>query len=182
MVTMRRLGAIGLASVLLGAFTGLAHSQTPAQPKVQPGPREPDWADLLARRYGLALFGDLLNPVETTALAVPGLFRKAGPDLVTFTPVIALGLESTTRGGWYADGPDSREPKLVELWSYRFKNSARDLETGSNLPPPLLKDSVTTFDPGDAPFGLWVSNDNFQDGGVFTEPRRVAARNERLAS
>ena len=43
-----------------------------------PGPNEPDWEVILRERYGLSMFGDLKNPVTTTAHATPGLFRKAG--------------------------------------------------------------------------------------------------------
>jgi len=128
------------------------------------------------------MFGDLKNPVKTTAVATPGLFRKAGPGAVRFTPVIALGLTTRTCGGWYralAEGQAS--PRKISLWSYEFKNSADDLRTGKNLPPPLGPGSATEFDPGDATFGLWVSNDDFSDGGVFSQPRLVARLNRRLA-
>jgi hypothetical protein len=36
------------------------------------------------------------------------------------------------------------------------------------------------FDPGGRPFGLWVSNENWADGGVFTQPAMVTQMNERL--
>ena len=49
------------------------------------------------------------------------------------------------------------------------------------MPPPLEEGSQTRFDPGDQPFGLWVSNDDFRDGGIFTEPALVAHINKRLA-
>jgi hypothetical protein len=163
----------------------LAHSdvnaQTPNQPKVAPGPNEPDWAVVLEKRYGLKIYDDLLNPVKTTVEATPSLFQKAGPGRVTYTPVIALGLETTNRGGWYAPGADTGKPDKHELWSYTFKNTTADLETGKNLPPPLAAGSETTFDPGDRPFGLWISNDGLKDGGVFSEPAVVAAVNRRLA-
>ena len=55
------------------------------------------------------------------------------------------------------------------------------MEAGGELRPPLAPGSATSFDPGDRPFGLWVGNDGLDDGGVFTEPTRVAARNARLA-
>ena len=76
-------------------------AQTPKQPKVAPGPGEPDWEVILRERYGLSMFGDLSNPVKTTPEATPGLFRKAGNGPVRFRPVIALGLETRSRGGWY---------------------------------------------------------------------------------
>jgi hypothetical protein len=96
-----------------------------------------------------------------------------------YTPLIALGLETTNRGGWY----ETREgkPETHELWSYTFKNTTDDLATGKNLPPKLAAGSKTEFDPGDGPFGLWISNDGLKDGGVFSEPKVVAAVNRRLA-
>ncbi len=178
---MRRAAVTTCAFVLLSLVTALVSGQTPKQPKVAPGPNEPDWPVVLKTRYGLSLHDDLLNPVRTTPEATPGLFKKAGAGPVTYTPLIALGLETTTRGGWYTQGPDDASPKRLELWSYTFKNTTADLETGKNLPPPLAGKAVTTFDPGDAPFGLWVSNDGLKDGGAFTQPRVVAAVNARLS-
>lgn len=176
---MRRFVAAALAG--LGTLTCSTLAQTPNQPKVQPGPNEPDWVVILRDQYGLKMFDDLVNPVVTTVQATPGLFRKAGPGPVSYAPVIALGMETVTRGGWYTPGPDDASPRKRDLWSYQFKNTAQDLEKGTNLPPRLQIGSKTTFDPGEEPFGLWVSNDNFQDGGVFTQPRLVAAINQRLA-
>jgi hypothetical protein len=156
--------------------------QGPNQPTVAPGPNEPDWEVVLRERYGLSIFGDLLNPVKTTAAATPGLFRKAGPGPVKFTPVIALGLETRNRGGWYPAASNREDVlKKVSLWSYVFKNSAEDLRTGKNLPPPLDKGSSTEFDPGLTSFGLWISNDGLADGGVFSQPAQVARLNQRLA-
>ena len=74
--------ALGLA---LGAW-----AQTPQQPKVAPGPNEPDWVVILKDRYGLSMFDDLLNPIRTTAAATPGLFRKhlhEAISLVTDKPI-----------------------------------------------------------------------------------------------
>jgi hypothetical protein len=157
-------------------------AQTPHQPKVAPGANEPDWEVILRERYGLSMQQDLLNPVKTTAEATPGLFRKAGAGPVQFTPVIALGLETRNRGGWYAALSDVKaRPDKVALWSYVFKNTSEDLRTGTNLPPPLEPGSRTTFDPGNSAFGLWISNDGLTDGGVFSEPALVARINSRLA-
>jgi hypothetical protein len=168
-------GIAGFLSALLFA------AQESHQPKVAPGPGEPDWEVILRERFGLSMDRDLLNAVKTTAAAAPGLFRKAGPGPVTFRPLIALGLETRTRGGWYsAIEPGKGEPKKSSLWSYVFKNTAEDLRTGNNLPPRLEEASRTTFDPADASFGLWVSNDQFDDGGVFSQPGLVARMNRRL--
>src|SRR5438045_3410240 len=92
---------LSLSAMLVAARNAAAQAPTPRQPKVAPGPNEPDWDVVLKTRYGLSMFGDLLNPVKTTPQATPGLFRKAGPGPVTFRPVIALGLETVNRGGWY---------------------------------------------------------------------------------
>jgi hypothetical protein len=172
--------ALALAPVLVTVGGRTAPAQTPKQPKVAPGPKEPNWDVVLKTRYGLSVFGDLLNPVETTPEATPGLFRKAGPGPVTFTPVIALGLETVNRGGWYR--PGEKTPEKQELWSYQFKNTTQDLENNTNLPPPLRPPANTKFDPGNESFGLWISNDGLQDGGVFSQPRAVAAVNQRLAN
>lgn len=177
---MRRYRTLLVAGAL--ALATLAQAQTPKQPKVAPGPSEPDWVVILKDRYGLAMFADLLNPVETAATAVPGLFKKAGEGPVRYTPVIALGLANTTRGGWYLPGEKGGAPKSQPLWSYKIRNTAEDLETGKNLPPSLNEGSKTSFDPGDKPFGLTIGNDEFNDGGVFTQPALVAAINRRLAA
>lgn len=169
-----------LAVLLTLGLVAVAAAQSPKQPKVAPGPNEPDWVVVLDTRYGLRMFDDLLNPVTTTPEATPGLFRKAGPGPVTYTPVIAMGLETVNRGGWYTPGGDPKAPEKHELWSYKFKNTTEDLARNRNLPPPLAEGAKTTFDPGDKPFGLWISNDGLNDGGVFSEPKVIAAINKRL--
>ena len=47
--------------------------QTSKQPKVAPGPNEPDWVVILRDRYGLSMFDDLKNPVVTTPEATDKL-------------------------------------------------------------------------------------------------------------
>lgn len=172
-----RVVAAGLGITLAVAAAG----QSPVQPKVAPGPNEPDWVVVLRDRYGLSMFGDLLNPARENLGEVRGLFRRAGDGPVTYTPVIALGLETRNRGGWYRSGKDGPATK-AETWTYTFKNTTNDLATGDNLPPPLEAGSKLNFDPGDAPFGLWVSNEGLDDGGVFSEPTVVGRVNKRLAS
>jgi hypothetical protein len=167
--------------LLVMLLTTTAGAQTEHQPKVQPGPMEPDWDVILDQMYGLRMFDDLLNPVKSTPEATPGLFKKAGAGKVTFRPVIALGLPAVIRGGTYTtskDKPDSVESK--ELWSYQYRNTADDIAKGTNLPPPLAADAKTEFDPGAEPFGLFIANDQFKDA-VYSEPRRVKSQNPRLA-
>jgi hypothetical protein len=156
-------------------------AQEPKQPKVAPGPNEPDLSAVLDRLYGLSMFGDLVNPVKTSTDAAPGLFRKAGSGPVTYTPVIALGLETVNRGGWYRPGLDAAHPEKSELWSYKHKHTTKDFNLGNLIPPPLNEGSKTTFDPGNAPFGLWVANDGLKESDAYTQPQVVAALNKRLA-
>lgn len=180
---IRNLVAGGAAVVVLLLVVGGAGAQWPGQPKVAPGPDEPDWAVVLESRYGLRMFDDLANPVTGRVEEAAGRFRKAGPGPVKYTPLIALGLETPTRGGWYAatgEAATARD-RRHELWSYQFKNTTKDLETGENLPPPCREGAVFEFDPGDEAFGLWVSNDGLDDGGAYTEPAVVRAVNRRLA-
>ncbi len=169
-----------IAAVTWLALALPATAQTPKQPTVQNGPSEPDWIAILKGVYGLEMFDDLLNPVKTTAEQTPSLFRKAGPGPVTFQPEMALGLPAVIRGGYYIPGPDAKSPQAKELWNYQFRNSGHDIETGENLPPPLREGSPK-FDPGDAPFGLYIANDQFKDA-VYSQPEVVAALNPRLAT
>jgi hypothetical protein len=179
---MKRVQAIAAVLALAPALAVCLSAQTAKQPKVTKAPNEPDWDVVLRERFGLSMYGDLKNPVTSTALEAAGLFRKAGNGPVTFAPLIALGLETRTRGGWYKE-PRSADtaPEKASLWSYIFKNTADDLRSGKNLPPPLERGAKTEFDPGDGSFGVWVSNDGLDDGGVFSQPALVARLNRRLA-
>ena len=85
------------------------------------------------------------------------------------------------RGGWYRPGPDHAHPVRSELWSYKFKHKTADFAAGRFSVVPLAEGSKTTFDPGEAPFGLWVANDGLADSDSFTEPAVVQAVNKRLA-
>lgn len=169
------------ALILLASLVPAAMGQGPGQPKVAPGPDEPDLSVVLDRLFGLSMFGDLANPVRVSAGSTPGLFRTAGPGPVVYQPVVALGLETVNRGGWYRPGADAARPDRVELWSYRFKHTTAQIESGLVLPPEPAVGSRIVFDPGDAPFGLWVANDGLAESDVYTQPKVVAARNKRLA-
>lgn len=176
---MQRSRWVAWVLVAVGSSAGIG--QEPKQPKVAPGPKEPDWAVVLEGRYGLSMFGDLANPVKGPVEAVPGLFRRATPGPVRFRPEIALGLETQNRGGWYVPAADpDQKPDRRELWRYTFKNTTADVQTGQRLPPPLAEGSQVEFDPGEAPFGLWVSNDGLDDSDVYSQPGVVARHNPRL--
>jgi len=155
-----------------------------AQPPVAPGPGEPNWADILKRQCGLDMDRDLRNPV-VDGVAPPALFIKADKDKpVIYAPIIALGTEEKTHGGWYPAGPKAGDlpgdptAAKIELWSYVYKQPAGEMESGRFTPPTVAGEA--TFDPGMRPFGLWVSNEHFAEPGVFTQPALVAKVNERL--
>jgi hypothetical protein len=136
---------------------------------------------ILDRLYGTRMIADLSNPVVGTALEAAGLFRRAGPGAVRYTPEIALGLEVPIRGGYYTRERPAGKPARRELWTYQHRSTSKRLENGDDLTPPLAAGSVVEFDPGDAAFGLYVANDQFQDA-VFSEPAAVALANPRLAA
>lgn len=154
------------------------------QPAIGSTPDEPHWATLLERRWDLHVDRDLRNPVLSGA-APAAVFRRADRSRpVVFKPIVALGLETTTRGGWYPTSPKAGEvPSDVpntrrELWSYRYKSPLGTRYFGGRPPP--LEEGVITFDPGDGAFGFWISNDAFEDGGIYTQMALVAALNDRL--
>ncbi len=176
-----RIGRFLSCAVLV--LCSLAMLQTDRQPEVAPGPNEPNWWDILDDVYGLDMFGDLANPVNLSAIETPGLFRKAGPGVVVFEPVIALGTENPTHGGWYLKSEAGTRPEKQELWVYADKNTPEEISSPRIRKPSLKSGSRVEFDPGNQPFGVWVSNDSFSDDfGVFSEPSLVARFNTRLAS
>ena len=163
------------------------------QPKVVPGPNEPNWADILKQQWGLDIDHDLRNPVME-GVDPAGVFKKAGDGPVTFTPIIALGTEKTTRGGWYIaldrtntdtkKGKQATErPDCVTLWEYSYRQSESEIKSGQ-FTPPQLNEGSTSFDPGDQPFGLWVDNKKIIDYSyrcAFSESHWVAKQSPRLA-
>ena len=166
-------------------LTAVLCAAVPVQPPVQPGVNEPGLVDILARVWGLELERDLRNPIQQGPGA--GLFIKADPNKpVVFRQVIALGMENPTHAGWYPAGPNPGDvpgdpaKARVELWSYAFKQPEGEMNSYTFTAPPLSK-GEPAFDPGLGPFGLWVSNEAFDDdGGVYTQPAAVAKANARL--
>lgn len=172
-----------LRAVLVAMMAGFAVAQ---QPKVHPGPEEPDWSDLLAERWNLDMKRDLRNPLVKN-VAPAALFKRVNASRpVTFTPILALGMKTATHAGWYKAGPkaDDLPADVVtdreKAWSYAYKHPKAQMESGEYEPVPLAY-GKHEFDPGDATFGLWVSNDEFDEPGVFTQPALVAKVNPRLA-
>lgn len=180
MICMHR--ATALLSIIFAA-TNVSGRASAAQPKVAPGPGgEPDWSYLLKQQWGLDINRDLRNPPLEGAEPA-ALFRRADASKpVTFTPIIALGLETPTSGGWYAVDP--RTLTLAKggehgIWTYTHKQPAEEIKSGQYTPPRLER-GLAHFDPGDAVFGLWVSNEQFKGESVFTQPAMVTRLNERL--
>lgn len=187
--TRRRKATRGvrLASLLAcSASITLCGSAPARQPAIGRSADEPAWPDLLKQQWGLHVHRDLRNPA-IDGVAPAGLFRRADSGKpVTATPIIALGMEAPTHGGWYAAGPlagdlpDDAAGSRRELWSYAFKQPDAERASGRFTPPPCRTGSKE-FDPGDRVFGLWVRNETWDDGGVYTQPAMVAKVNARLA-
>src|SRR6476469_2565274 len=116
-------------------------SATPGQPAVAAASKEPNWVDLLKKQWDLDMDRDLRNPVLEKAPAA--LFTKVDKDKpVIFAPVLALGVETPTHGGWYAAGPSAGDlpadvaKTKVETWSYTFKQPRSQVDSGEFTPPP----------------------------------------------
>lgn len=154
----------GLVVVFVMTACPLLHAQ---QPAIGSSPGEPHWKDLLSLQWGLDVDRDLRNPLFK-GVAPAAIFRSVDPNKpVTFKPMVALGLETTTRGGWYrsterAGGyPHMRAdvPFGMELWSFTYKQPKEQIDTGDFTAPPLT--GKTEMLTGRDHFGLWVGNDNF---------------------
>ncbi len=172
----------GAVAVLLVSAASVAGKQ----PKVGFTQGEPRW-NVMLKQFGLDMDKDLRNPLED-GVTPAGLFAKADPKKpVVFTPIAAWGMETPTHGGWYPGGPTvSQIPADVdkvakETWTYAYKQSPQELEKSSYTLPPLKSGSVE-FDPGDQPFGLWISNDSFPNEAVYSQSVLVFKKNQRLKS
>jgi gluconolactonase len=181
-----------IASTLLQTisllFAAGAAQPDALHPAVNPASAgEPNLVEILTGQWGLDLERDLRNPALPKA-APAGVFIKANKDKpVLFAPVVAYGVDPKTHGGWYPAGPKASDVPAdpakarVESWTYAFKNPASESPAGKLTPPPLQSGSIT-FDPGATPFGVWISNDSFSDGGVYSQPAAVAKANRRLST
>lgn len=183
------LGGLCLVSLVTTAACSMPGTrpagQVFRQPPVGQSPGEPTLPDLLRRQWGLDVDRDLRNPLME-GVAPAAIFVRADKGKpVSFTPLIALGMEAPTHGGWYAAGPTAGGlPADVaaarhELWSYAYKQPEAERTSGRFTPPPLASGGAA-FDPGEQAFGLWVSNETWNDGGVFTQPAMTARVNARL--
>ncbi len=155
------------------------------QPAVQVNPKEPALPELLVRLWQLHVNHDLHNPL-TEAGAPAALFQRVDPKKpVVYQPIIALGMETRTCGGWYAAErkaallPADKPPTRHEVWSIRYKQpESEHKDMRFSLPP--LEAGKTEFDPGEQVFGLWVGNESFPGEYIFTEPEWVTRVSPRL--
>ncbi len=93
---------------------------------------------------------------------------KASAGRVTFRPLAVYGVLKTCSAGWYkADLQTQDRPKSLTLWKV-------DAPHNKQMKPPLMKRAQTSFDPGSAPFGLWVATDGFKGETIYTEDRLQA--------
>ncbi len=184
---------------ILGLSATVAFGQ---HPPVADGPGgEPNLSDLLENQWGLVLDRDLRNPIRPRNGSA-ALFKRVDPNKpVIFKPIIALGLETMTRGGWYGLdlkpllNSDTPPPDPIanrkELWRYAYKPSEEEMAKLPLPSPPLQTEDVKAhpgnaashckFDPGDSLIGFWVSNDNFPDEVVLTDVEHTRRLNERFA-
>lgn len=166
-----------LVSLLILLTAGMrAQAQ---HPPVADGPGgEPNWSDLLREMWALDLDQDLRNPLRPGPVAAAYFSRVDPKKPVVYKPILALGLETTTRGGWYGidmelagrsdrPHPDPAETRH-ELWQYTFKPSEDQL-TRAPLPAPPIERGSIEFDPKEEIIGFWVSNDNFKGEVVYTD-------------
>jgi hypothetical protein len=121
--------------------------------------------DRAARQAGEPTLGEILArqgyTIDTKSDEIEAqLFVKAGRGRVTHKPIAAFGLEKACSSGWYR--PAGERPEKRPLWRVDERNNKRDL-------PPLMEGAVTEFDPGNEPFGLWVSTAGFADETVYTQ-------------
>jgi hypothetical protein len=118
-----------------------------------------------ARAAGEPPLGEILRKqgytidVDKDEIDAP-LFVKAGPGPVTVTPIAAYGLPKRCHCGWYH--PANGVPERHLLWTV-------DADHNKQAFPPVMPGSITRFDPGEAPFGLWVSSEGFKNEIVSTE-------------
>jgi trehalose utilization protein len=127
---------------------GIWEDNDPAAPAAR-ATREPPLALILRNvSYGGT---EIIAGGEVAAQA----FVRAGRGPVKTYPVASYGLIKDCAAGWYT--PEGDGPKRRDLWKVEAKFNKQDR-------PPLAKGAKTEFDPGDKPFGLWVST------GGFTAP------------
>jgi hypothetical protein len=93
--------------------------------------------------------------VGTDEVAAP-LFVKAGTASVTMNVVARFSPEGILPYGWY---PSTSATARTTVGTMSMITDAQTSNKARMVYPPLAAGSVTTFDPGTAPFGIWVYSD-----------------------
>lgn len=161
-----------LASILVIAAAPAAPARSPVlrQPEGEPG-----LAELLERRWGLHVDRDLRNtPREDGATSC--VFRQVDSrQPVTFQPLISLGSEKTTSGGWYPTPPrcdqlpvNLDDGKRERIWSFAYRAPREKSYFGG--PAPRLLSGETTFHPGPGTFSLWIAGEQDAEVVVHLHP------------
>ena len=96
-------------------------------------------------------------------------FVKAGNGPVRFKPIAAYGLYKICSGGWYSAPIAAKEEKPLPPRPDRILLWRVDSQYNKQEYPPVMKSSLTHFNPGNKPFGVWVSSAGFQDENVYSE-------------
>lgn len=170
---------------ILALFVLFPAAAFSVQPKIGSSPDEVKWPDLLKQQWGLDADRDLRNPL-IDGVSPPALFVRADKGKpVVCRPVAGMGMPATVHGGWYPAGTKAgdlpADPAAVkkELWTYAFRQTAAEVQRDGLKSPPITS-GAAEFDPGERPFGFWVRSEQFDDGGVYTQPGLVAKANARL--
>jgi hypothetical protein len=115
------------------------------------GPAQDDWnpntSMLAANLPGLE--------ADTDEVAAP-LFVKAGTGAVTMNVVARFSPEGILPYGWY---PATSSTARTTVGTMSMVTDAQTSNKARMVYPPLAAGSATTFDPGTAPFGIWVYSD-----------------------
>ncbi len=83
-------------------------------------------------------------------------FVKVGTGLVTMTVAARFSPAGVLPYGWY---PSSATGTMNTVGTMSMTTDAQTSNKARMVYPPLQAGSSTTFDPGSAPFGLWVYSD-----------------------
>ena len=101
----------------------------------------------------------------TDEVAAPH-FVKVGTGLVTITVAARFSPAGVLPYGWY---PSSAASTMNTVGTMSMISDAQTSNKARMVYPPLQAGSSTTFDPGSAPFGLWVYSDQktekYNEGG-----------------
>jgi hypothetical protein len=106
---------------------------------------------------------------NTDEVAAPLFVKATGSANVTMKVVARFSPEGILPYGWYpssAMAPASNETKIADAVTVGTMSMVTDAQTSNKarmVYPPPVAGSATSFDPGTAPFGIWVYSDQFSE-------------------